>query len=242
MISVLIPAYNEAEHIQATVTAVRLLRDAGLESEILVVDDGSTDATAVLAERAGADIVYRQSVRRGKGQALNTAFALAHGETLLLLDADLGASAAEASSLLVPVLAGDADMVIARFPEVPGRGGGVGLAVRAARLGIRLLTGRTMQAPLSGQRALGRSLLDLTGSFARGWGVEVALTVLALRAGARVQEIPTAMTHRVTGRDLPSVLHRAGQFFAVIRVLAALAGQGRRRRTTIQSQPERQQP
>jgi glucosyl-3-phosphoglycerate synthase len=218
MISVLIPAYNESERIGQTLAAVRSLADRAPIGEIIVVDDGSSDETALCAERAGADIVFRQA-NQGKGAALQTAFTLSQGSTLLLLDADLGESAQEALALLRPVLSGAADMTIAAFPVLPGKGGGMGLVVRLARWGIRRLTGRTMAAPLSGQRALRREVLQEIGGFASGWGAEIGLTVAVLRAGFRVLEVPTNMTHRVTGRSPAAIRHRAAQFLAAVRVL-----------------------
>ena len=221
MISVLIPAYNEADRIADTLAAVRSFAEEMHIREIVVVDDGSTDETSERAQAAGADVVFRQQ-NSGKGAALNRALALAQGDILLLLDADLGASASEAMRLLAPVVSGAADMSIATFPKNPRKGGGVGLVVRLARWGIHRLTGQTMQAPLSGQRAVRRQVLEDTGGFAEGWGVEVALTVSALQNGYRVLEIPTQMSHRVTGRSPAAILHRAQQFVAALRVLLRL--------------------
>jgi glycosyltransferase involved in cell wall biosynthesis len=219
-VSILIPAHNEVDRIADTVAGARLAA-SGAPLQIVVVDDGSTDMTADAAELAGADRVIRQT-NRGKGGALTAGVVVSNGAILLLLDADLGATAAEASRLLAPVLAGDADMTIATFPVRPGRGGGGGRVVRLARWGIRRLTGRTMAAPLSGQRALTRALLDDCGGFAPGWGVEVELTVRALWAGGRVVEVPTQMDHRVTGRSLGAIVHRALQFGAAAMALARL--------------------
>jgi glucosyl-3-phosphoglycerate synthase len=221
MISVLIPAYNEADRITDTLKAVQSFTAEMHIQEIIVVDDGSTDDTSARAQAAGADVVFRQT-NSGKGAALNRALALAQGNVLLLLDADLGASATEAIRLLGPVVSGAADMTIATFPRKPGTGGGVGLVVRLARWGIHRLTGQTMQAPLSGQRAVRRQVLEDMGGFAEGWGVEVALTVSALKNGYRVLEIPTQMSHRVTGRSPGAILHRARQFVAALRVLLRL--------------------
>lgn len=221
MISVLIPAYNEADRIAETLAAVRSFAEEKRIKEIIVVDDGSSDGTGERAQEAGADVVFRQH-NSGKGAALNRALALAQGDVLLLLDADLGTTATEAAKLLGPVVSGVADMSIATFPRIAGKGGGVGLVVRLARWGILRLTGQTMQAPLSGQRAVRRQVLEDSGGFAEGWGVEVALTVNALRNGYRVLEIPTQMSHRVTGRSPGAILHRAEQFVAALRVLLRL--------------------
>ena len=138
------------------------------------------------------------------------------------MDADLGETAIQAERLLRPLLTGEADMTIATFPIIPGKGGGMGLVVRTARNGIYRLTGQTMQAPLSGQRALRREVLAAVGGFADGWGVEIALTVGAIRAGYAVLEVSTEMTHRVTGGSAAAILHRARQFLAAQRVLRRL--------------------
>jgi glycosyltransferase involved in cell wall biosynthesis len=209
-VSAVIPAFNERERIADTVSALRRI---SLIDEIIVVDDGSSDDTAARADNAGADTVIRQR-NGGKGAALTSGVAIASGEIILLIDADLGDSAFEAAKLLAPVRSGTADMTIATFPVIPGKGGGVGLVVRLSRWGIQRLTGRAVAAPLSGQRAITRKLLDEVGGFAEGWGVEVALTVNALWREFTVMEIPTTMTHRVTGRSPKEVIHRARQLFS----------------------------
>jgi glycosyltransferase involved in cell wall biosynthesis len=218
IVSILIPAFNEAERIGDTISAVRTLSHI---DEIIVIDDGSSDDTSLRAEAAGADTVVRQA-NAGKGAALRAGAAIASGDVLLLLDADLGSSAAEAEKLLTPVRTGSADMTIASFPVIPGKGGGAGLVVRLARWGICRLTGRPVLAPLSGQRAITRKLLGEVGGFADGWGVEIALTVHALWLDFAVMEIPTTMTHRVTGRSFKDRMHRATQFVAAARVLFRL--------------------
>lgn len=108
--TVLVPAYNEEAHI-AAVVAVAL--EAGLP--ILVVDDGSTDRTAEMAEKAGARVL-RLPENRGKSQAL--AYGLTHVQTpyLLMLDADLvGLKAKHLLEMLEPVRAGKLDMAIGVF-------------------------------------------------------------------------------------------------------------------------------
>jgi glycosyltransferase involved in cell wall biosynthesis len=235
-ISALIPALNEADRIQSTICALRAASADRPLREILVVDDGSTDNTAALAEAAGADAVIRQP-NGGKGAALNLAFESSSGEILLLLDADLGDSAGQALALLEPLLADEADMAIATFPVVPGRGGGMGFVVRLARWGIRRLTGRTLAAPLSGQRAVRRQVLERLNGFAPGWGIEIDLTVRALWAGYRVTEVPLQMTHRVTGRAPADVLHRVRQFLDAARTLARLRRGRRRLKAALAGEP-----
>lgn len=218
----LIPAHDEAERIVATVETTAGV--PGVDT-VLVVDDGSSDGTAALAEAAGARVL-RLPVNVGKGAALDAGYALVRDEAdvLLLLDGDLGATAAEATSLLGPVTRGEADMTIATFPKPTGKAG-FGLVKGLARAGIRALGSRRFSpaAPLSGQRALNRRALDASTPFAFGYGVEVALTVRALRAGLRVIEVPTTMAHATTGRDAAGFAHRGRQFAHVARALARLA-------------------
>ncbi|HHW11005.1 MAG TPA: glycosyltransferase family 2 protein [Firmicutes bacterium] len=206
--SVVIPAWNEEKMITTTVQAAFTIPEV---DEVLVVDDGSTDRTAALAETAGAKVI-RQARQSGKGAALTSGAAAAGGEILLFLDADLGASAALAGLLLGPVLAGEADMTIARFP--PGQKAGFGLVKYLARWGIRLLTGWLPECPLSGQRAIRRRLLQEI-TIAAGWGAEVGMTIDAMRLGYRVLEVPVPFSHRATGRDWQGFRHRGRQFCGV---------------------------
>ena len=225
--SALIPAYNEAGRIGETVRAARAL--AGV-SEVIVIDDGSTDGTAEEAQAAGADRVIRMAKNAGKGAALCAGIEASDAQVLLLLDGDIGGSASAAGALLEPVLADRADMTIA-VPPPAGKSGGFGLAVRLARWGIRRFTGRTMKAPLSGQRALRTEIVERMGGLDRGFGVETGLTIDALRMGYRVEEIPVvSLSHRTTGRSVSGFLHRGKQFASVARVLLARTVWPRQRR------------
>ncbi|MBO8142541.1 MAG: glycosyltransferase family 2 protein [Firmicutes bacterium] len=214
MISVVIPARNEARSLPATLQAAGRLPQA---AEVVVVDDGSDDETARLAAAHGCRVV-RMGRPQGKGAALAAGVRVARGRILVFLDADLEDTAALAAKLLEPVLAGHADMAVAAFPA-PSRGG-FGLVQWVARLGIRYLGGPWMRSPLSGQRAVRREVLEAVGELAGGFGIEVGLTIDALRAGFRVVEVPVAMRHRETGRDLAGFLHRGRQLWHVAGALA----------------------
>ena len=112
--------------------------------------------------------------------------------------------------MLLPVIAGDADLTIARFPNASGKAG-FGLVKGLARVGTWLLTRHWLSAPISGQRAARRWVLN-AAPFADGYGLEVAMNVAAGDAGARILEVPVAMTHQATGRNLRGFLHRGRQF------------------------------
>jgi glycosyltransferase involved in cell wall biosynthesis len=225
-VAVVIPARNEADRIGATVTAAAGL--AGVQL-VVVVDDGSTDATADLARRAGA-AVMRHARNRGKGAAMETgaeAVLLIDQQErrdsprhLLFLDADLADSAARAWPLAEPVIAGQADMTIAVFTTTV-KLGGHGLVVGLSGAGIRRATGWQPTQPLNGQRCLTRAAFEAARPLARGWGAETGLTIDLLRKGLRVTEVEVDLAHRATGTGLRAQLHRARQLADVARALAA---------------------
>jgi glycosyltransferase involved in cell wall biosynthesis len=232
-VAVVIPAKDEAERVGATVRAARTIAGVDL---VLVVDDGSRDDTAVLARRAGAEVV-RHERNRGKAAAMTSGadYVSRHeagtgvSRALLFVDADLAESAAETAALVPPVLSGEADMTIAVLPPQDQPGGGHGFVVRLATNGIVKATSWTPTQPLSGMRCLSREAFEAARPLARGWGVEVGLTVDLLNAGMRVLEVPCRLHHRVTGRDLKAQLHRGRQYRDV---WFALARRRRRRGRT----------
>lgn len=213
-ISVVIPAHNEADRITDTIRALRHLESV---AEIIVVDDGSEDATTHAAEQAGADSIVRCDLRRGKGRALSAGLARAKGSIIAFVDADLGESAGGIARVLDAVVKGECDMAVAS--PGPAARGGFGAVVRMARRGIRKLCDVEMRSPLSGQRAIRREVLDRIGRLEEGYGVDVALTVDALRLGASVLEIPVEITHRELGKTIRGFAHRARQWRDVRRAL-----------------------
>jgi glycosyltransferase involved in cell wall biosynthesis len=232
-VAVVIPAKDESERIAAT---VRTAASIPLVELVVVVDDGSSDDTTAVARAAGADVV-RHERNRGKGTAMQTgaAYVARHEvgtevpRALLFVDADLQESARETAALTTAVLADEADMTIAVLPPQSAPGGGHGFVVRLARNGVERLTGWTPTQPLSGMRCLRREAFDAAQPLARGWGVEVGLTVDLLRQGMRVVEVPCDLHHRVTGKDLSAQLHRAAQYRDVWRALMVRRLRGARR-------------
>jgi hypothetical protein len=224
-VAVVIPAYNEADRVAATVTAASTLPDVGV---VVVVDDGSRDGTARAAEQAGASVL-RHARNRGKAAAMETGAEAIHlldqreqrqaPWHLLFLDADLGATAAEAGPLITPVTAGEADMTIAVF-TARVKLGGHGFVVRLSAAGIRRATGWSPAQPLNGQRCLTRAAFDAARPLARGFGVETALTIDLKRKGLRIIEVEVPLAHRATGTELRAQLHRARQFADVAWALA----------------------
>lgn len=258
-VAVVIPAKDEAQRIEATVTAALSMDRVDL---VVVVDDGSTDSTAAIAKGAGADVV-RHRTNRGKADAMATGArvvamreeverANSRGEfpdlieeaepghtgplpvvhngdddglgapprALLFIDGDMQQSAANAQPLVAAVLDHGVDMAIATLPPQEGASG-MGLVVRTSRNGIQKATGFEAVQPLSGTRCITRETWDAVQPLAAGWGVETGLTIDALDAGFWVKEIPADLSHRATGRDMRSQLHRAAQLRDVVKALRA---------------------
>ncbi|MFN2608555.1 MAG: glycosyltransferase [Acidimicrobiales bacterium] len=201
----LVAALNRADTVGPT---VRALASVGDVHRVVVVDDGSTDATAAVAAAAGATVV-RLPANVGKGGAVSAGVhATPDADVYLLVDADVGATAAAAARLLPPVLAGAADMTVGVLAA--GTGGGFGLVRAVAGAGIAGACGLRPRAPLSGQRAVRADVLR-TVTLAPRFGLETALTIDAVRAGARVLELDVDMAHRPGGRTVAGFAHRGRQ-------------------------------
>lgn len=206
----IVAARNEADRIGETIAA---LRGAFPGAAIWVADDASEDGTAEAAMASGARVVSRGRPH-GKGANMTAAAqaALSEGEAprlVLLCDGDLGGSAARLGPLVEAVEAGECDLAVAAFGTRVG--GGFGIALGFARRAIRRLCGFEAEAPISGQRAMRVEVLQETLPFARGYGMELGMTVDAVRAGYRVGEYELDLSHRATGRSFNGFLHRGRQ-------------------------------
>jgi glycosyltransferase involved in cell wall biosynthesis len=113
-LSIVIPVFNEVRTIAQVLERVRKASSAGLEKELVVVDDGSTDGTREyltgLREPDTRCVFHERN--RGKGAALRTGFAHASGDVLMVQDADLEYDPADYPLLLQPILDGKADVVL----------------------------------------------------------------------------------------------------------------------------------
>lgn len=218
--TILAPAYNEEAVIAAFVT--RVLAETPTETRLLVVDDGSIDATprllAELADRHHRLRVVTHPENRGLGAALVTGFRAADTPVVVTMDADLSHPLE-----LVPLLTAGCERADAVFASrfVPG-GGMVGVP-RFRRLISRLGNGvmrRLLRVRVrdmtTGFRAYRTSVLrdlELTGT---RFETQLELTVRLVHRGARIEEVPLVLTTRAAGeskmRYLP-LLPRYGRMF-----------------------------
>jgi glycosyltransferase involved in cell wall biosynthesis len=208
----IVAARNEADRIGATVDA---LASAFPGASIWVADDASDDETPEVALTHGARVVSRGRPH-GKGGNVTAAAeaALSDAEAssapiALVCDGDLGVSAAALTGLVDTVRRGECDLAIAAFRRRVG--GGFGIALRFARWAIRSRSGYEAGAPISGQRAMRTEVLRELLPFAPGYGMEIGMTVDAVRGSLRVAEVELELEHRATGRTLGGFVHRGRQ-------------------------------
>ncbi len=223
-LAVIVAAHNEADRIAETLAA---LRESLPGAALWVADDASTDGTAERAMMAGAQVVSRGRPH-GKGGNVTAAAEAALSaepapELVLLCDGDLGASAAELAPLVGSVKRGECDLAVAAFSR--RLGGGFGVALGFARWAIRRRCGLETSAPISGQRALSAETLRATLPFAKGYGMEVGMTIDAVHAGYRLREYELDLSHRATGRTFAGFVHRARQLADFGRVYLSRRGE-----------------
>lgn len=170
---ILIPAYNE-ERTLASVIRVALQTNLG---PVLVVDDGSSDQTSLVAQNAGASVL-QLSPNQGKGGAVYAGAKLLQTPVILLIDADLiGLHPQHLQDLAAPVLRHNVDMTRGVF--------------RGGRLATTLA--QNLAPYLNGQRALRRDkLLGLEGLSSSRYGIEVLITQAASKESWRTKDIGLA--------------------------------------------------
>ena len=242
-----VAARDEAERIGATLAA---LARAFPGAPVWVADDGSADATGEIAAAAGAHVVRSErTLGKGEAMTLAARAALAswheraggeraRGEraggertggegagggraqaaVFVLCDGDLGESASQLDALARAVADGRAELAVGAFSSRVG--GGFGIARGFAAWAIHRRCGLRASAPISGQRALTRRTLELALPFARGFGMEVGMTIDTVRAGGRLLELELDLSHRATRRDLRGFGHRAAQLADFARAYA----------------------
>jgi len=198
-IAVIIPALNEAGNIGRLVDDILNI----VAVVVIVVDNGSTDATAEEARRAGAQVVYEP--RRGYGYACAAGVAAAQtADILVFIDGDYSSLPAELPVVLEPILAGQADLVLGsrlRGYIAPG-------AMPPHQRFGNWLVSRLMKrlynlsvTDLGPFRAIQRSLLEELEMREMTFGWPTEMMVKAARRGAAIIEVPVSWHTRQAGRS-----------------------------------------
>jgi glycosyltransferase involved in cell wall biosynthesis len=197
-ITVIIPALNEAPSIAGV---VRSLREQGAASlhDIIVVDNGSTDATAAQARRAGATVVREE--RRGYGFACRAGvLAATDAEVIVLLDGDAADDPQDLPRVLEPLLGNEADLVVGSRARGSRERGSMTpqqvLGNRLAAFLMSLLYGVEV-SDLGPFRAVRRRDLLALEMREMGYGWSVEMMVKAARAGYRYHEVPVRYHRRI---------------------------------------------
>lgn len=194
-LTVVIPCYNERDTIAAVLDGVKAV-DVGLEREIIVVDDCSTDGTAdvlrTLDAQDGVSVVFHEQ-NRGKGAALRSGFAAASGDIVLIQDADLEYDPQDYPALLEPILKEDADVVYgSRF--VTGRARRVlyywhYVANRFLTALSNMVTNLNLTDMEVGYKVFRREILEHITLCEDRFGFEPEFTIKMSRLGLSVYEV-----------------------------------------------------
>lgn len=200
LVSAVMPAYNEEATVEA---AVRRLREAPLRTEVVCVNDASTDRTGAILDRLKKDGLVEHVVHhprnRGKGAAVRTGIQVATGHVIVVQDADLEYDPMDLPTLLAPIRLNRADAVYgSRFQSGPRRVLYFWHAVgnRLLTLLSNMLTDLNLTDMETCYKMVRADLMKSLPLVSDRFGIEVELTARLARAGARIWEVPISYSGR----------------------------------------------
>lgn len=180
-ISVIIPAFNEQKSIKKV---IKLVKNNKNVDEIIVVDNNSTDATAMLAEKEGAKVVFCKE--QGKGYAMEKGLQEAKNDAVVFIDADINNYSKDViEKLAEPIINDEADFVKSLFERTGGR---VTELVAKPLLDILFPEIYKFSQPLSGMIAGKKSLLSKI-EFEKDYGVDIGILLDMIQIGAVIKEV-----------------------------------------------------
>ena len=198
-IVVVIPAYNEAKILPHTISRI----SRGVVDKIIVVDEGSTDGTADIAESLGVDYVIRHSENRGLGAALRTALEASkdfNPLAVVYVDADGEYDPAEIDLLIKPILNGKADYVLGSRTRGSRTGQLISrkIANKIFTVLLQIISGRRISDGQTGFRAFSSRAL-FSARIIHDYNYAQVLTLNLLRQRMRLYEVPITWTRRSVG-------------------------------------------
>jgi dolichol-phosphate mannosyltransferase len=189
-VSVIVPVYNEVAHLDELLRAIQA---SPVKKEIIVVDDGSTDGTReklqALPPMADLTVVFHEK-NCGKGAAIRTALAYAHGEYVLIQDSDLEYDPQDYPALLRPLETGKANVVYGVRPDRPERGLRFFLGAKLLTHLTNILYGASIHDEATCYKVIRRSLLSRMQLQCRRFEFCPEVTAKLCRMDEKIAEIP----------------------------------------------------
>ncbi|WP_312906933.1 glycosyltransferase family 2 protein [Tissierella praeacuta] len=211
-----VPVYNEADLIIDTVENLKKIKDI---DEIVIVNDGSKDNTLEVANTLNVSVIDLGN-NYGKGYAMKRAIDTLEYDYIAFVDGDLGESSIQVEKLILPIINGEADVSIAKFPKrstMTHTKGGIGAVKALAKKGVYFFTKKEIDTSLSGQRVYKKEVIDKIDYIPDRYGIEVAMTIQTINNGFSIIEVPVTMNHRYSQRNLEGFIHRGKQFKDILK-------------------------
>lgn len=220
-----VPVYDEADLITDT---IENLKKIDCIYEIVVVNDGSNDNTLDVVKTLGVKVIDLGK-NYGKGYAMKKAIYSLEYDYIAFVDGDLGETSKEVRNIILPVVNGEADVAIAKFPErntITNSKGGFGIVKRFSKKGVYFFTKKDIDTSLSGQRVYKKEVIDKIDYIPNNYGIEVAMTIQTIKNGFTIVEVPVTMKHRYSERNFKGIIHRGKQFIDILKTFIIMFFRG----------------